>query len=43
MVVNPVTINIEANVGDAFKLMEKYKISGIPVVEGNKKVFLFLC
>ena len=36
MVVNPVTINPTQTLGDAFKLMEKYKISGIPVVEGNK-------
>ena len=34
MVVNPVTIKPDQTLGDAFKLMEKYKISGIPVVEG---------
>ena len=40
MVVNPVTIKPDQTLGDAFKLMEKYKISGIPVVEGleNKLV-----
>ena len=36
MVVNPVTINPDQSLGDAFKLMEKNKISGIPVVEGHK-------
>ena len=40
MVVNPVTIKPDQTLGDAFKLMENYKISGIPVVEGleNKLV-----
>ncbi len=39
MVVNPVTIKPGQTLGDAFKLMEKYKISGIPVVEGlNNKL-----
>ena len=40
MVVNPVTIKPDQTLGDAFKLMKKYKISGIPVVEGldNKLV-----
>ena len=36
MVVNPVTIKPDQSLGDAFKLMEKNKISGIPVVEGHK-------
>ena len=36
MVVNPVTIRPDQSLGDAFKLMEKNKISGIPVVEGLK-------
>ena len=39
MVVNPVTIKPDQTLGDAFKLMEKHKISGIPVVEGlNNKL-----
>ena len=39
MVVNPVTIKPDQTLGDAFKLMKKYKISGIPVVEGlNNKL-----
>lgn len=33
MVVNPVTIDPSANLEQALQLMEKYKISGIPVVE----------
>ncbi len=36
MVVNPVTIKPDQSLGAAFKLMEKNKISGIPVVEGQK-------
>ena len=36
MVVNPVTIKPDQFLGDAFRLMEKNKISGIPVVEGHK-------
>src|ERR1700761_9335799 len=34
MVVNPVTIAPDATLADALALMERYKISGIPVVEG---------
>ncbi len=34
MVVNPVTIAPDATLADAFSLMERYRISGIPVVEG---------
>jgi IMP dehydrogenase len=34
MVVNPVTIAPEATLADALSLMERYRISGIPVVEG---------
>ncbi len=37
MVVNPVTIAPNATLADAHALMERYKISGIPVVEGNGK------
>ena len=36
MVVNPVTIKPDQSLGDAFNLMKKNKISGIPVVEGLK-------
>src|SRR5690348_17103444 len=34
MVVNPVTIAPDATLADALALMERYRISGIPVVEG---------
>ena len=34
MVVNPVTIKPDQTLGEAFKVMKKNKISGIPVVEG---------
>jgi IMP dehydrogenase len=33
MVVNPVTIAPDATLADAFAIMERYRISGIPVVE----------
>src|ERR1700688_3381648 len=36
MVVNPVTIAPSATLADALALMERYHISGIPVVEGAK-------
>jgi len=34
MVVNPVTIGPEASLADALSLMERHRISGVPVVEG---------
>ncbi|MCP5432900.1 MAG: IMP dehydrogenase [Alphaproteobacteria bacterium] len=34
MVVNPVTIGPEKTLADAYALMERHRISGIPVVEG---------
>jgi IMP dehydrogenase len=37
MVVNPVTIQPEATLADALALMQEYRISGIPVVEGGGK------
>ena len=36
MVVNPVTIKPNQTLGDAFALMERHTISGIPVVEGDQ-------
>ncbi|MDQ0468430.1 IMP dehydrogenase [Labrys wisconsinensis] len=35
MVVNPITIGPEGTLADAFALMARYRISGIPVVEGG--------
>src|SRR6202000_259518 len=34
MVVNPVTLGPEATLADALSLMERHRISGVPVVEG---------
>ncbi len=38
MVVDPITIEPDQKVGDALILMSKYKISGVPVVRGQKLV-----
>ena len=35
MIFDPITINLEATVGDAINLMTEYKIGGIPVVDKN--------
>ena len=36
MIIDPVTLNKEAKVKDALKLMEEYGIGGIPIVDENK-------
>ena len=38
MVVNPITIRPEATLGDVMQLKERYKISGIPVVDAKGKL-----
>ena len=38
MIIDPVTISKEETVEDALKLMKKYKIGGIPVVDSTKKL-----
>jgi len=38
MVVNPITIQPEASLGDALALMKDYRISGIPVTEASGKL-----
>ncbi len=38
MIIDPVTIGPEARIADVLQLMERYRISGIPVVEGRKLV-----
>ncbi len=38
MILDPVTLNINATVGDAVRLMRDHKIGGIPVIDGNKKL-----
>lgn len=37
LILDPVTLNVAATVGDAVKLMKEYKIGGIPVTDENKK------
>ncbi len=36
MILDPVTLSENANVGDALQIMKEYKIGGIPVVDDNK-------
>ena len=38
MIQDPITLDINANVGDAFILMKEHKIGGIPVVGDNNKL-----
>ena len=38
MVVNPITIRPEATLGDVMQLKERYKISGIPVVDADGRL-----
>ena len=38
MILDPFTVNPEQNISDLFNLMKKYKISGFPVVDADKKL-----
>ena len=38
MIVDPITLSQDQPISDALKAMERYRISGIPIVEGNKLV-----
>ena len=38
MIVDPVTIRPEQKVGEVLKLMERYRISGVPVTKGDQLV-----
>ena len=38
MIVDPITLAPDHPISDALKAMERYRISGIPIVEGNKLV-----
>jgi IMP dehydrogenase len=38
MIIEPVTIGPEASIAEVLRLMERYRISGIPVVEGSRLV-----
>ena len=38
MILNPVTVRPEATVREALEIMERYRISGVPVVDENEKL-----
>ena len=38
MILNPITIDSSSNIGQARNIMAEFKISGLPVVDGNKLV-----
>jgi IMP dehydrogenase len=38
MIIEPVTIGPDASIAEVLRLMERYRISGIPVVEGSRLV-----
>jgi len=38
MIQDPVTLNEDATVGDAFKIMRDHKIGGIPIIDGSNKL-----
>jgi IMP dehydrogenase len=35
MIMNPITLRADASLGDALALMKKYRISGVPITEGD--------
>ncbi len=38
MIIDPVTLKSDSTVGDALQLMKTYKIGGIPIVDGSRKL-----
>ncbi|MEL7119717.1 MAG: IMP dehydrogenase [Bacteroidota bacterium] len=38
MIIDPVTLGVEASVSDALNLMKRFKIGGIPIVDDNNKL-----
>lgn len=38
MIVDPITLTVDATIADAWRLMKDNKIGGIPVVDGDKKL-----
>ncbi|MEM9886056.1 MAG: IMP dehydrogenase [Bacteroidota bacterium] len=38
MIIDPVTLQADATIGDALALMREFKIGGIPIVDTNKKL-----
>jgi IMP dehydrogenase len=38
MIIDPITLLVDATIGDALRLMKENKIGGIPIVDANKKL-----
>jgi IMP dehydrogenase len=38
MIIDPITLDVHATVGDALRLMRENRIGGIPIVDGGKKL-----
>jgi IMP dehydrogenase len=38
LIIDPVTVNHEARIGDAMRIMREYKIGGIPVIDADRKL-----
>jgi IMP dehydrogenase len=38
MIIDPITLTVEATIGDALRLMRENKIGGIPIVDGGGKL-----
>ena len=38
LIIDPITLHVDATIGDALKLMKENKIGGIPVVDHNKRL-----
>ena len=38
LIIDPITLNIDATIGDALRLMKENKIGGIPITDKNKKL-----
>lgn len=38
LIIDPITLHLDATIGDALKLMKENRIGGIPVVDHNKKL-----
>jgi IMP dehydrogenase len=38
MIIDPVTLKVDATIGDALDLMHRVKIGGIPIIDGNNKL-----
>ena len=38
LIIDPITLDVDATIGDALKLMKENKIGGIPITNGSKKL-----